>query len=150
MKRSNLWILAGLFCIALAAWAHPGKTDSQGGHYERKTGKYHFHNSGDGSGRKPYTPPKRYDPRPPASENPSYRPPQPTATYAPRTTTTLSTDGATTASLYFSSEFPGQYHAWGCEKVKQTAFPVTLEQIDRGALAPCIFCKPIRNDMKMD
>lgn len=26
--------------------AHPGRTDSKGGHYNRKTGEYHFHNSG--------------------------------------------------------------------------------------------------------
>ncbi|MEN6384033.1 MAG: YHYH domain-containing protein [Phycisphaerales bacterium] len=27
------------------AFAHPGRTDSKGGHYNRKTGEYHYHNS---------------------------------------------------------------------------------------------------------
>ena len=26
--------------------AHPGRTDANGGHYDRKTGQYHYHNSG--------------------------------------------------------------------------------------------------------
>lgn len=34
------------------AFAHGGRTDSSGGHYNRRTGKYHFHNSGRSSTRK--------------------------------------------------------------------------------------------------
>jgi peptidoglycan hydrolase CwlO-like protein len=39
-------LLAVLFLFSLTALtiAHPGKTDSKGGHYNRKTGEYHYHN----------------------------------------------------------------------------------------------------------
>ena len=30
--------------------AHSGRTDANGGHYNRKTGEYHYHNSGTSSG----------------------------------------------------------------------------------------------------
>lgn len=29
-----------------SAYAHPGRTDSDGGHYDHSTGEYHYHNSG--------------------------------------------------------------------------------------------------------
>ena len=40
-----------LFCFLLATFtsllfAHSGGTDSSGGHYNRSTGSYHYHNSG--------------------------------------------------------------------------------------------------------
>ena len=35
-----------LLSSALTADAHPGRTDRYGGHYNRKTGEYHYHNSG--------------------------------------------------------------------------------------------------------
>lgn len=41
MKRILLFIL--LLMIPAAALAHPGGTDSNGGHYDRSTGKYHYH-----------------------------------------------------------------------------------------------------------
>lgn len=28
------------------SFAHPGRTDSNGGHYDRSTGEYHYHNDG--------------------------------------------------------------------------------------------------------
>jgi hypothetical protein len=30
----------------LDLFSHPGRTDANGGHYNRKTGEYHYHNSG--------------------------------------------------------------------------------------------------------
>lgn len=33
--------------------AHSGRTDSNGGHYDRKTGEYHYHNGGTKSSPKP-------------------------------------------------------------------------------------------------
>gem|GEM_PF-1628254 len=41
--------LFSLLCVVLfvsIASAHPGRTDSSGGHYDRRTGEYHYHNSG--------------------------------------------------------------------------------------------------------
>ena len=42
-----------LICVMLvscAADAHPGRLDSNGGHYNRKTGEYHYHRGGGSSG----------------------------------------------------------------------------------------------------
>ena len=43
MKRK--FIIATLLVIALAsmAFAHPGKLDANGGHYDKETGEYHYH-----------------------------------------------------------------------------------------------------------
>ena len=38
-------LLCIMLCLSLpvAAYAHPGKTDSQGGHTNQSTGEYHYH-----------------------------------------------------------------------------------------------------------
>lgn len=66
MKRILLLIIS--ICMALAvtgsAFAHPGRTDSQGGHTDRSTGEYHYHHGypahqhedRDGNGIKEYCP----------------------------------------------------------------------------------------------
>lgn len=36
-------IFAVLFCSCVTSLAHPGRTDSKGGHYNRSTGEYHYH-----------------------------------------------------------------------------------------------------------
>ena len=43
MKRALVIILAILYCLPFAVSAHPGGTDSQGGHKNKNTGEYHFH-----------------------------------------------------------------------------------------------------------
>lgn len=42
MKRLNL-ILCCIVIITTFAYAHSGRTDSKGGHYNRSTGEYHYH-----------------------------------------------------------------------------------------------------------
>ena len=32
-----------IILISLTAYAHPGRTDANGGHYDRSTGEYHYH-----------------------------------------------------------------------------------------------------------
>ena len=44
MKRiSVLLITILLLLLTVPAYAHPGKTDANGGHYNRSTGEYHYH-----------------------------------------------------------------------------------------------------------
>ena len=44
MKRiSVLLITILLLLLTVPAYAHPGKTDDNGGHYNRSTGEYHYH-----------------------------------------------------------------------------------------------------------
>lgn len=72
-------LLLGCFVLILTisnVIAHSGRTDSSGGHWNRKTGTYHYHNSG-------YTP------------SPSYSAPSNTYS-APSTNRTRSTSSTTT------------------------------------------------------
>ena len=44
MKRiSVLLITILLLSLTVPAYAHPGRTDANGGHYNRSTGEYHYH-----------------------------------------------------------------------------------------------------------
>ncbi len=38
------------FAMSYTVSSHPGRTDANGGHYDRKTGQYHYHNGGSSSG----------------------------------------------------------------------------------------------------
>ncbi len=47
MKRlCSLLLCAAMLAAPLSALAHSGRTDANGGHYNRKTGEYHYHNGG--------------------------------------------------------------------------------------------------------
>lgn len=59
MKKFTMFgvlFLSFTLCLSSVAFAHPGRTDAFGGHYDRKTGLYHFHNSGTASLPKTTTP----------------------------------------------------------------------------------------------
>lgn len=45
MKKALIFILCTLTLLSLplSVMAHPGRTDSNGGHYDRSTGEYHYH-----------------------------------------------------------------------------------------------------------
>ncbi len=45
-KKYLLLLLSAVLFLSfvLSVSAHPGRTDSKGGHYNRKTGEYHYHN----------------------------------------------------------------------------------------------------------
>lgn len=43
MKKVLLLIICILLLIPAIIYAHPGQTDSDGGHYDKTTGKYHYH-----------------------------------------------------------------------------------------------------------
>lgn len=46
MKKISWGIVIILVSLPLVVFAHSGRTDKNGGHYNRKTGEYHYHNSG--------------------------------------------------------------------------------------------------------
>lgn len=100
MKRiSVLLITILLLSLTVPAYAHPGRTDANGGHYNRSTGEYHYHhghpehqhpngvcpydfddrtgyNSGTSSGSAstdgPYVLPQLKDEAPPAQDKPTH------------------------------------------------------------------------------
>lgn len=43
MKRFFAFVFAFLLLLSPAVLAHSGKTDANGGHYDRSTGEYHYH-----------------------------------------------------------------------------------------------------------
>ena len=44
MKNKIIFLfMAVLFVFISVAYAHSGRTDSSGGHYNRQTGEYHYH-----------------------------------------------------------------------------------------------------------
>ena len=45
-KCISLLVLTFFVMSSIAADAHSGRTDRYGGHYNRKTGEYHYHNRG--------------------------------------------------------------------------------------------------------
>lgn len=45
-----LMIFVSLLLFSIQSFAHPGRTDSRGGHYDRSTGEYHYH-TGEFAGR---------------------------------------------------------------------------------------------------
>jgi len=50
MRRYITITVFALFIFSSQILGHSGRTDSNGGHYNRKTGEYHYHNGGGGSG----------------------------------------------------------------------------------------------------
>ncbi len=76
MKRKiKSLLLLFIFLVSLSpliSYSHPGRTDKNGGHWDRKNGTYHYH-TGEGSGRSgnsysdptysPFTPPYTPEPR---------------------------------------------------------------------------------------
>lgn len=42
-RRYTLWIIAVVLSLTTVVYAHPGRTDENGGHYNRSTGEYHYH-----------------------------------------------------------------------------------------------------------
>lgn len=46
--KSKIFILLLFFCCKL--YSHSGRTDKDGGHFNRTTGEYHYHNKNGGFG----------------------------------------------------------------------------------------------------
>ena len=67
MAKRNIALLLAmvLLLVPRGGSAHPGRTDAEGGHYDRSTGEYHYHHGypahqhrdldGDGVADCPYT-----------------------------------------------------------------------------------------------
>lgn len=49
IRKIVVLILLFLYAFIITSFAHSGRTDSNGGHYDRSTGEYHYHNGGSSS-----------------------------------------------------------------------------------------------------
>lgn len=131
MKRILLLTIAACMAISVtgSAFAHPGRTDSQGGHTDRDTGEYHFHHGypahqhedRDGDGVKEYCPYNFSDNTGANSGTPSSRTsPSRPATYVPVpapvpkviTRETTATTPPTTAAVYSSGSKESNNSGW--------------------------------------
>ncbi len=43
--RSIFLVMMILVFAPVAVWSHPGRLDGKGGHYNKRTGRYHYHKS---------------------------------------------------------------------------------------------------------
>ena len=66
MFRKALIVFSLIFIFGVllydSAYTHSGRTDANGGHYNRKTGEYHYHNSGRRAPLNPNLTPSRINP----------------------------------------------------------------------------------------
>lgn len=44
MKKKIIYLFLIIILITNVSFAHPGRTDSNGGHWDYSTGTYHYHN----------------------------------------------------------------------------------------------------------
>ncbi len=80
-----LFVAALLTTLAATANAHSGRTDSKGGHFNRKTGEYHYHGGGSARSDPPPQQTVEVEPEPPPPVTPRTVPRTIVRT-APRTT----------------------------------------------------------------
>lgn len=74
MKRIITMILIGMLMFSNSVLAHSGRTDANGGHYNRKTGQYHYHNPPGDSTTTPVVTPTEPIVEPPVVEEPIEEP----------------------------------------------------------------------------
>lgn len=125
MRRYLLVAVASLL-VCDVAFSHPGRTDANGGHHNRKTGGYHYH----GGGRS-VTPTVPFVPR---------TRPRTRATIAPRTRARSAVESPDRESVYVN-EVDKKYHAFGCRHLRRKRVPIDLADA-AARYSPCRVCRP--------
>ena len=93
-------------------WSHSGRTDSSGGHYNRKTGVYHYH-------RKPATQQKI---------SPSYK----------KQDTYQETE--TKEGTVYVTRTGKKYHSAGCRYLRKSQRPIEINKAISLRYTPCSVC----------
>lgn len=70
MKRT---LILSIVLTSAAAYAHPGKTDAKGGHFDSRDGYYHSHNPGEPERQEP----KKEAPKKDATKKPAAKKDEP-------------------------------------------------------------------------
>lgn len=113
MKKS-IAFFALLIFTATALFSHSGGLDSNGGHWDRKSGTYHYHRS-------------------PA--------PVPTPTYS-TTTTTVPQSYAPASIIVFVTKTGEKYHQSWCQYLSESKIQIQLGDATARAFSPCLVCRP--------
>jgi len=111
-KLGALLIL--LFLALALVFSHSGGLDSNGGHWDRKSGTYHYHRS------------------------PGYTP----TTVAPTTTTTTPSNIQKKEIIVYITKTGSKYHVAGCQYLKSSMISTSLESALVQGYTPCSVCKP--------
>ncbi len=118
MKRLIVIVLAFVLIPSLS-FSHSGRTDSQGGHYNRKTGGYHYHSG-------PKSTPKQQ-------------------TYSPSTPSPATTTIEEKSIIYRGNVKSKKLHQPSCRYYKCgncTAFFSGVQEAIEAGYVPCKVCRP--------
>jgi len=113
MRKTQLSILI-LFITTALVFPHGGGLDSNGGHWDRKAGTYHYH-------------------RAPT--------PAPATTYS-TTTTTISPSYAPASTIIYITKTGEKYHFAWCHYLSQSKIEIQLGAAVARAFQPCKICRP--------
>jgi hypothetical protein len=113
MKKS-IALFALLVFAATALFSHSGGLDSNGGHWDRKSGTYHYHRS------------------------PGYTP----TTVAPTTTTTTPSNIQKKEIIVYITKTGSKYHVAGCQYLRSSMISISLGSAIAQGYSPCSVCKP--------
>lgn len=117
MKNKIILLLVFTFlfsCLATSlSWSHSGRTDSSGGHYNRKTGEYHYHGG-------KAAPPPTYTP-----------PPKPSESYQE----TQKVEG----TVYVTNSGK-KYHSSGCRYLRKSQRAIDIKKARSSGYTACKVC----------
>ena len=114
MKRIICLVLIFIL-VATSSYAHSGRTDSSGGHYNRKTGEYHYH-GGSSAPRPTYIP---------QENNESYLDNEDRVEY-----------------IVYITRTGAKYHRGTCRYLKYSKFAVSKKEAISDGYLPCKVCRP--------
>ena len=130
-----------LLVLPIVAYAHPGRTDSNGGHHDYNNvsglGSYHYHHGYPAHLHENGICPYDYDDQTnhESNSNSNSSASSYDATYQPETYAEYGN-----YDVYLSS---GKFHLPGCPKAKPNGFTRSLSKVTIG-YEPCPYCKPLK------
>lgn len=124
MRYVSTLALSLLLCSS--ALSHPGGLDANGGHFNRKTGGYHYHGGG-----------TRSAPSAPATPRTS---PRTEVRSEPRTKARAISETPDQDTVYVTKT-GSKYHSAGCRHLRRSSIPMPLEEA-AARYSPCSACDP--------
>jgi len=110
-----LLILAVFTFSSSIAHPHSGRTDSQGGHYNRKTGGYHYHNR-------------------PKNSNPTDT--------TPKQNELDQADEDNIKKVVYVTKTGSKYHRGTCHYLRYSKYPISKKKAIEQGYLPCKVCRP--------
>lgn len=127
MSRRIGFILTILFflfsCVIIPlSWSHSGRTDSAGGHYNRKTGEYHYHSK----------------PAPQSSITPSSK------------SDPAKQDSEKKQGIVYVTNTGKKYHSEGCRYLRYSKIPINIKKARDLGYTACKVCKGVPTKTKQE